>query len=237
MTSDDERVVEYTMDRYESLLEEIRSAGRQFVGFDRLDDAAPGAVVLRHDVDLSIERALAMARREAELDVQSTYCVLLTTPLYGLQRPAEQRALDEIRALGHDVALHFDVHHHFDGRPDRETLVERVTAEMEALERVAGTPVDTVSFHIPPAWVLDEPFDAFVNTYAPAFFGDVSYVSDSSQKWCDEPPFPEGIPETFQLLVHPGLWNESHRSMADVLAAQAERAHRSVDQYVDLFGS
>ena len=235
MTADDRPGVEYTMDRYESLLREVREAGREFVGFDEFRDAVPGSVALRHDVDLSLERTLAMARREAALDVRSTYCFLLTTPLYDLGTPAGQGTLDELRELGHEVALHFDVHHHFDGRPDRETLVDRVTSEMDALERLADAPVETVSFHVPPEWVLNESFDAFVNTYAPPFFGDAGYVSDSSQKWCDEPPFPDGVPETFQLLIHPGLWHETHRPMADVLDEQADRAHGRVEAYVSLF--
>lgn len=235
MTADDGPTVEYTMDRYESLLREVRAAGREFVGFDEFRDAGPGSVALRHDVDLSLERTRAMARREATLDVRSTYCFLLTTPLYDLGTPAGQSTLDELRELGHEVALHFDVHHHFEGRPDRETLVDCVTREVAALERLADAPVETVSFHVPPEWVLGESFDAFRNTYAPPYFGDVGYVSDSSQKWCDEPPFPDGLPETFQLLVHPGLWYETHRPMADVLDERADRAHGRVEAYLSLF--
>ncbi|MFB6142870.1 MAG: hypothetical protein ABEJ30_05950 [Halorientalis sp.] len=229
--------VAYTMDRYESMLEELRSAGRRFVGFDGFD--GEDAVVLRHDVDLSLRRALAMARREADRDVSATYCVLLTTPFYDLGTPAGQRAVDELRALGHDVALHFDVHHHFDGRPARTTLVDRVTDELHALERVADAPVDVVSFHVPPDWVLNEPFDAFVNAYAPQFFGDADYVSDSSGKWRDEPPFPDGVPERFQLLVHPGLWNDGDdppRPLEALVEEAAADARGAVDQYVGTFG-
>ncbi len=235
MTADDAPAVEYTMDHYESLLREIRAAGREFVGFDAFRDAAPGSVVLRHDVDLSLERARAMARCEAELNVRSTYCFLLTTPLYDLGTPAGQATLDELRKLGHDVALHFDTHHHFDGRPDRETLVDRVRSEVAALERLADAPVETVSFHVPPDWVLNESYGEFRNAYAPRFFGEVGYVSDSSQKWCDEPPFPDGVPETFQLLVHPGLWYETHRLMTDVLDERADWAHGRVEAYLSLF--
>ena len=49
---------------YEELLEAAQAGGYRFAGFDR--DPEPGDLLLRHDVDLSLEAALRMARLEAE---------------------------------------------------------------------------------------------------------------------------------------------------------------------------
>jgi len=37
------------------------------------------------------------------------------------------------------------------------------------LESVTGVSVDTVSFHVPPEWVLRRSFDGFVSTYEERF--------------------------------------------------------------------
>ena len=49
---------------YEELLEAAQAGGYRFAGFDR--DPEPGDLLLRHDVDLSLEAALRMARLEAD---------------------------------------------------------------------------------------------------------------------------------------------------------------------------
>ena len=71
-----------------------------------------------------------------------------------------------------------------------------------------GTPT-SVSFHIPPDWVLGETFEEFQSAYAPAYFEDVSYVADSSQRWRDDPPTVDSREEAMQVLTHPGLWAPS----------------------------
>ena len=237
-TSDDGgRGMAFTTGEYAALLDELRDAGREFVGFEGAP--AAGEVVLRHDVDLSTDRALAMARVEAARGVSATYFFLVTTPLYDLATTESRRALREMRELGHDVGLHFDLHHHFETPASAVSDAEvraRVAAERGTLERLSDGPVEAVSFHVPPDWVLGATFDGFVNAYAPRFFSDVAYVSDSNQKWRDERPFPDGVPETAQVLVHPGLWHDRDREMADIVAAYAGRAHESVDSYAALLG-
>ena len=233
-----ERGMAFTTDEYAGLLDEMRDAGREFWGFDADAPLDGGEVFLRHDVDLSTDRTLAMARVEAARDVRATYCFLLTTPLYDLATTENRRALREIRDLGHDVGLHFDLHHHFETPQAVPTadVAARVDAERATLERLSDGPVETVSFHVPPEWVLGTTFDDFVNAYAPRFFSEIEYVSDSNQKWRDGRPFTDGVPETAQVLVHPGLWHDRDREMATIVDAYAERAHESVDAYASLLG-
>ena len=220
----------YTFEEYEQLLVSLLEDGYTFTDFTSLE---PNEIVLRHDVDLSPMRALEMARLEASLGVQSTYCVLLTTPAYNLLEVDHVNALNEIVALGHDIALHFDTHHYWSDRPALDELRSRVRAECDVISQLVGDEVDVVSFHRPPSWVLDVDFDGFVNTYGPPFFSETTYVSDSSQKWRGEPPFPDDRPEHLQLLVHPGLWGPEPRRMDDILAELAVERHAHVDAYLD----
>lgn len=225
--------LEYRLDRYESLLRSFQAAGYDFGGFDPDAPPADSEILLRHDVDLSVGRAVAMAEREHELGVQSTYCVLIGAPVYDLTRPQNVRALDRIAKLGHDIALHFDTHTYWaaDDEPSADSVAAKVSDELGVLSRLIEREVTTASFHIPPAWVLDRSFERFTNTYAAPFFSEIDYLSDSGQKWRSTEPFPEGLPERFQLLVHPGLWYDDHRPMAEIIDEQCQHAHTLIDGY------
>ena len=227
--------VEYRLDAYESLLESFQDAGYEFSGFDPTDPPEPGEILLRHDVDLSVARALAMAECEHRLGVQSTYCLLAGAPAYELMRPRTVRMLQRIAKLGHDIALHFDPHAYWkhDDNPDSDLVAAKVDDELTLLSRLLDREISTASFHMPPPWVLDRSYEPFVNTYAPPFFSEIEYFSDSSQKWTTQPPFPNGLAETFQLLVHPGLWHDEHRPMAEIVDDGCRKQHAAVDHYFD----
>ena len=220
----------YTFEAYRSFGESFLEAGHEFRGFG---DHSGRAVIVRHDVDLSPSKAAEMARLEADLGVETTYCVMLTSPAYDVLECVD--TLETIQSLGHDVELHFDPHFYWSERPGTETLESTVRAERETLQRLLGTPVDVVSFHMPPEWVLGAEFEGFVNTYGPRFFEDVTYVSDSRQKWRTETPFDEDLPDRVQALVHPGLWTDEGRPMAEIVAELVEERCDRIDRYVDRY--
>ena len=222
----------HTLDDYAAFLEGFLEEGYTFRGFEPLPPDER-SILVRHDVDFSPERALAMARREAELGVRTTYCFMLTTPAYDLLRHVD--VLEEVTALGHDVALHFDTHHYWDERPGDATFETTVHRERATLERIADTTIDVVSFHMPPKWILNRTFEGFQNTYGPAFFGDIGYISDSKGKWRRQPPFEGRPPQKLQVLIHPGLWTPSDRGMRDLLERTAERRRQRIDRYVESF--
>ena len=63
----------------------------------------------RHDVDISVHRALALARIEADLGVRATYFFTLHSSFYNLLEPAVAARARELLALGHWLGVHFDV--------------------------------------------------------------------------------------------------------------------------------
>lgn len=200
------RDTEFTYGWYRTFLERLRSAGYEFRPFGR--ELEGREVTLRHDVDLSVEAAVRMARLEADLGIRSTYCVLVTSPLYQPFDGEHRELIAEIEALGHDVALHFSTHEYWgpDEVPGAERLHSRVRDEQAILGKVVDGWPDTVSFHIPPEWVLDRSFRGFQSTYAPAYYSEIDYVADSSQRWREEPPDLAELDGAVQILTHPGLW-------------------------------
>ena len=195
----------FDMREYELLLEAAQEGGYAFRFFE--DEPADGDVFLRHDVDLSLDAALSMARLEAEMGVRSTYFLMTRSVFYNLASHAGEAAIEELRALGHSVG-HHAVHPHVD-------LDER-------FDRV-------VAWHNPDPAFMRAPVDGAANVMEAPWFDPEHYRSDSNQRWRSGSPR-EGLrrrePSWLQLLVHPEIWvypGESMReSMLSFLEADRE---------------
>lgn len=227
----------FTYRWYREFLQELRANGYRFRSFSA--DLGYGDIVLRHDMDLSVEAAVTMAHIEAELGIEATYCVLLTSSLYNPHEATHREALREIESLGHEVALHFSTHEYWpdDQSPATSDIQTRVRDEQSVLESIVS-PSETVSFHRPPSWVLNREFNGFQSTYEAALLDEIAYVADSSQRWRSDPPNVEDFPDTAQLLTHPGLWGRSDATFAERVTeateSSCEHADRTTrEQFID----
>lgn len=223
--------VSFTFDWYGSFLSRFREVGRSFQPFDA--EPGPPSIFLRHDVDFSPRKALRMAGIEAERDVSATYFFLLTSPLYNGFDAEIRRVVAEIEDLGHEVGLHFDASQYWDGEPEEEVLTDQINEELRAMDTFVDDPIDVIAFHNPEDWVLDRTFDDFSHTYEPRFFSEMAYVADSNHRWRTDPPFPDGIPETVQVLTHPVLWDDADRTKNEVLRIERERYRDRVDHAIN----
>jgi hypothetical protein len=213
--------VSFTYEWYGDFLDSLLDHGRRFRGYDADLDA--GDVVLRHDVDWSPRRALQTARMEADRGIDATYFFLVSTPFYNVVHKPNREILHRLEALGHDVGLHFSTHQYWTEEPDEADLLDRVAAERQILSQTDATPVDAVSFHRPPEWVFRRSFPTFPSTYAERFFTDIAYRGDSNQRWREDHPLADGVPEKMQVLTHPGLWGRDDASFAERLSTLTDR--------------
>lgn len=234
--------VEFTFGWYEQFLERLLDHGYDTVTF--ADVAARGAVaggddgpadvvvdgvavddgnlLVRHDVDLSPAKALAMGRIEAELGVQSTYFFLITSPLYNVFDAPTRNVLEELESLGHEVGVHFSTHQHWRSEPSAAELVGQVGAEQSVLASVVDDPCEAVSFHCPPEWVLDRRFEEFLSAYDPSFFSEITYWADSGQRWRSDRPLGGPLPDSVQLLAHPGLWGPTDATYTERVTSEVQ---------------
>lgn len=174
-------------------------------------DAEPEAahLILRHDVDMSLEAAVAMAEAEATRGWAATYFVLIRSDFYN---PLSSSASTEIRklvALGHDVGLHFDPAA-FPGASS-DQLDRAAAAECALLESLTERPVRIISFHRPPSEFLglDRLLAGRPQTYQPRFFQLMGYCSDSRGAWHHGHPWAHpalASRKALQLLTHPLWW-------------------------------
>jgi hypothetical protein len=203
--------------------------------------ACPGIgrhIFLRHDVDVSVSRALRMAEIECAHGVRSTYYVMTASPMYTLPRHAQ--LVREIAALGHEVGLHFDcpaqhrdrlplsnqdpcrtssngvTYEHQDASTELLELLEaQIEIDCSVLEDILGNRVESLSFHRPDPWCLRGPMHICgrVNAYAAKLME--WYLSDSRGNWREGEPLPmlASPPKSvLQLLIHPIWWGDHHRS-------------------------
>lgn len=197
----------FDLPHYRELLEAARSGGYRFAFFD--GDPRPGDLLLRHDVDLSLEAALTVAELEAEEGARATYFLMTESIFYNLAAPPGVRALERLRELGHRVGLH------------------AVWPRAELDERF--DPV--VAWHNPDPPYMRAPVDGAVNVMEERFSSN--YRSDSNQQWrsgCPHEDLRARRLEWLQLLTHPEIWVYPGTTMRETMLAMldAERDRRLV---------
>lgn len=184
-----------------------------FFGFDVLGMSALPAklAILRHDIDFSPERALAIARIEADLGVSSSYTVLLTGEYYSPFEKKVQRALIEIDRLGHDVGLHFDAQWSSIFREG--DLEDALRSEASVLKRLLERKdeIGFFSFHNTTPFTMgckSTSYAGLWNAYAGDLQEQVQYTSDSNGYWIHR-SWDELLDEQhdrIQVLTHPEWW-------------------------------
>jgi hypothetical protein len=197
----------FSPEGYRALVTALLARGYAVRGFADADPAARD-LILRHDVDFSMEAACAMAESEAGLGVRSTYFVLLRTEFYSLMSKSGQAALDRISALGHTLGLHFDAALY---PQDAASVESAIASECGILEQIARRPVTTVSFHRPVADRIgqSDTIAGRLNAYGPRFVKAMGYCSDSRGAWHHGAPLDHAVVRdgrALQLLTHPIWW-------------------------------
>jgi hypothetical protein len=198
----------FDLEHYGELLEAARAGGYRFGRFE--GDPEPGHVYLRHDVDLSLDAALRMARLEAEAGVAATYFLMTRSVFYNLASTEGTNAVAELRELGHDLGVH------------------AVWPEVpEPDERFS--PV--LAWHNPDPEYMTQPVDAFLNVMAAPWFTQGLYRSDSNRHWrsgCPHEALAAGELAWLQLLTHPEIWVYPGATMGEAMHAMldAERERR-----------
>ena len=66
------------------------------------------SVIMRHDIDFSLEKALEIAKIESNMGVKSTFFLLITSNFYNVFSLEAEKIIREIISLNHKIGLHFD---------------------------------------------------------------------------------------------------------------------------------
>lgn len=197
----------FTLTGYRELIQGLLERGYETVSFDAVRREAQHLIV-RHDVDMCLQRAVELAKLEQSLGVQSSYFVLVRTEMYSVTSSKSRDALRELGTLGREVGLHFDAA----GLGESpEALDTACAADCSLLESLIGLPVRTVSFHRPTPSLQGwpKPIAGRTHAYEPRFFREIGYCSDSEGRFRFGHPLDhEAVlaKRALQLVTHPIWW-------------------------------
>ena len=97
----------FTYDSYCSLLSLIDECGYEIGDYTNWEGKNK-CVILRHDIDNNISKAVQLAYVEKDAGVASTYFVLVTSDLYNIFSKDSRQKMQDIIKCGHQRGLHFD---------------------------------------------------------------------------------------------------------------------------------
>ncbi len=212
---------------FERLLADFRDAGYRVLDFPaafRAASSPAGApiLLLRHDIDFDLEKALEMARLEHGLGLRATYFVLLRTGFYNVFSADSTRRIRDVLALGHTLGLHFD-HGQYAASANESETAEACRREAGMLSDWFETPIEIVSYHRPqPREIEGRPEGSrpLLNTYMKEVTRSIEYRSDSRGTWRYGHPVESDSfrsRQSMQLLIHPIWWARSPRAPLEVL--------------------
>lgn len=174
-------------------------------------------ILMRHDVEYSVERAHALSRVEESMDFRGNYFFQWTNNSYNILSRKNRDILTDMHERGHHIGLHFALN----GMTDMRLVRERIKKEAEMLSDMLGFAITTFSIHRPSPDVLREniKIDGLLNAYQDEFFSfdpkaspeselRVKYLSDANHIWRYGYPDEETIKahDRIQILVHPFGW-------------------------------
>ena len=97
----------FSLASYKYLINIIKLNKREVVTFNHFFQNKKG-IILRHDVDFSLARAVEIAKIDYYNKMISTFFIMLNTKLYDILESSNLESIKEIVSLGHEIGLHFD---------------------------------------------------------------------------------------------------------------------------------
>ncbi len=208
----------FSYDDYKEIIRIIKSTGhassyKKAINQDEF-------IIMRHDVEYSVERAYELSKVEESMDFTSNYFFQWTNNSYNI---LSRRNMDMIKDM-HERGQHIGLHYALNGLTDMKQVRAQIQKELDILSEMFGFSVDTFSVHRPSQDVLAEnvKIPGKLNAYQNEFFTfaeevdentpvDVKYMSDANHIWRYGYPDEQNIKghKKVQILTHPFAWTKA----------------------------
>ena len=204
---------ELSVDHYKYILDKCQNMGYSVLSMKeslnfQITDKSPKSIVLRHDVDVSLENALKMAQLESELMVSSTYFIRLHSKFYDPMAASNLKMLKTIGSLA-EVGLHYE-RKYYETRNESE--ISFLKKDMDRLKNILKLQRIGCAPHMPgTVGNIDEDEVKKVGSFYEAshqrFMVERKYISDSGGKWREGCACQWlGIENHLTILTHPIWW-------------------------------
>lgn len=208
----------FSFNYYRHILSEAKNAGYVISSFEKYDSKNKRTLILRHDVDYTLNGVPQLVDIETNLGVSATYLFRVHAHEYNLFTPHVFRLVNDIRARGHEIGLHFEAMTFSRALSlDPPTILKQ---EKDVIEAIINAPITTASEHRDVSNTVHgtknyhdiyDPHLVGIKNYALSdkFFKQMKYLSDSNGFWREGDPTQYfGKHDRLQILVHPDWWFE-----------------------------
>lgn len=227
----------FSYDSYRKIIELIQKSGRQATYQEACE--RDDFILMRHDVEFSVERAYDLARLEQSMGFTSAYFFQWTNNSYNLLSKPNIEMIHKMNDKGHTIGLHYALN----GLENMNEVRERIKLEVAALSSLLEFDIDAFSIHRPSKEVLAEnlTIPGVINAYDKKFFTfadavdentklEIKYLSDAQHKWNYGYPDEETIASNrkIQILTHPYSWTEEGYENAANFQTLLEEKHQEL---------
>ena len=193
---------------YNSYLELIKEGLEKDVGF-----------FFRHDVDISLKKAVEMAEFESKNGIKSTYYILLSSPYYNALEAENLQRIRTLRELGMGIGLHYD---NSIKLQDANQCCSEIIIQLGMLQHHIGELEEkSVTFHKPLRGVDINAETVNLlnlsNIYSPNFDQRFKYISDSGHNWRENPYDIINTNDMVHINTHPEWYNNEEMNMEDCI--------------------
>lgn len=207
----------FSFDDYKEIIRIIKSTGTQADYEHALNKDK--FIIMRHDVEYSVERAYELAKVEESMDFTSNFFFQWTNNSYNILSRRNMDMVKDMHERGHNIGLHYALN----ALTDMEQVRKRIVQEMDILSEMFGFKISQFSVHRPSKDILREniKLPGIINAYQDEFFtfGEnitedspvaVKYLSDANHIWRYGYPDEKNILsyDKVQILTHPFAWTK-----------------------------
>lgn len=179
---------DFTRSVYQDLLTALLNAGYLFLTLENYieTDAFGKAVILRHDIDLLPENALAVAGIEHDLGIRASFYFRI------MKQSFDEAIIRQIAEMGHEIGYHYE-----DltlCRGDDEAAIRHFEDQLARLRKIY--PVKTICMHGSPLSRWDNrdlwkkydyrDFGIIAEPYFDVDFSAMLYLTDTGRRWDGE---------------------------------------------------
>ena len=185
---------DFTHNAYNMYLEAIKASYKTISRFDdffHINTIPDSFILIRHDVDRRPNKALEMAKLEANNGICSTYYFRTKSHVF------KPRVIKEIASMGHEIGYHYESLSDTNG--DMERALDNFKYNLEKLRGIVD--IKTVAMHGSPfkpfdnrdLWrneqnkkLLHEKFKILGEVYLDIDYKDIAYVNDTGRNWSQD---------------------------------------------------
>lgn len=209
----------FSFEYYKWMLKSALQEGYVVSSFAAFDKRNRRTVIMRHDVDYTLNGVYQLAEIETELGISATYMFRVHAHEYNLFAPHVCELIRYLRTSGHEVGLHYEAPSVAMAlQVDPISLLKK---EIAVMEQLIEAPVRSGSEHRDISHVVHEarylhdlcnPSDYFEFwAMSQEYSKEMKYLSDSNGIWREgDLSVHLGQHDRFQVLVHPDWWFEKH---------------------------